>query len=126
MADERYRHFGNRVGNNNASAGYVYYSNPQEKFKDASAYAHLGDLGLYGGVMNRNTDYNNPEAYAEATFDNPALYGLPAYEKSINTPLGQIGLQAGMLEDTPGIRGSYVPNDKAQAYAQALLSLLGR
>lgn len=117
---------GRRVGDDRANAGYFNMTSPIDGYREAAAYAHLGDLGLRGGAVSQNRDQATPEFYASAMYDNPALYGLPSYEGSYNTPLGQIGLQAGMLEDTPGIRGSYVPNDKAQAYAQALLSLLGR
>lgn len=107
-----------RIGNDRVNAGY--YNNIGN---ESGAYANLGDLAVRAGLANMN---NSPEFYAGAYSRNPMFSGLPTYEGSFNTPLGQVGLQGGYLEDSAGIRGSYTPNAQAQTMAKALLSLLGR
>lgn len=110
-----------RVGNDNVNAGY--FSGGETPWgRESGAYAHLGDLGLNSGVYQGQ----NPEYYASAFYDKPALYNMPSFEGSVNTPIGQFGLDAGGMADNFGVRGSYQPNTQAQTMARALLSLLGR
>ena len=107
-----------RVGNDRVNAGTY-------KAKDESGvYAHLGD---YGAHISKYNEPTGPEYYAGAYVPgDPITSGLPAYDRSFNTPIGEFGIQAGNLVDAIGVSGSYMPNQQTQTYVNALLSLLGR
>lgn len=89
------------------------------------AYRGLGDMGAYAGMGDYQArlggymdNMNNPTLYAAMNF--PENAPIPNYDRTINTPLGQIGV--GTNDGNKNVYGTYTPN----YYIQALANLLSR
>ena len=83
------------------------------------AYAGIGD---YLAALTRVRPENGNTSY-HASVDMPQKI-LPEYFNEMNTPLGSGYLATNFPE--PGIEAGFLPNDKTQAYINALSRLLGR
>lgn len=86
----------------------------------SNAWLGLGDLEARANRW--NFPGQNPEYAAGINF--PDSVNLPNVYGEVNTPLGL--LFGGTNDGNPNINAGFQPNDKTQAYINALSRLLGR
>ena len=82
---------------------------------------NLGDQALRAGSYGNPVD---PTYFATAFLGGDKEY-IPTFEKNINTPIGNLGVETN-YEVPNNVDFTYKPSDKARAYIQALSNMLNR